>query len=432
MTRAIGALCSRSVPARKGVCDSLRRAVRALATASSPTRCGTRNGVGAFAQWAANRGSRRFSSEMILDFLRARREPRHALIISDPQPLASTDDVWTSAARLSTVGIFCILAITALYFSRAIVLPVAAAVLVGMTLAPLMKHARAAGISPWLVAIALIVLMIALAASLVTLLAAPIAEWISRGPEIGDLIRQKFYVFDRPLSALRELEKALLPGSDAGVPVQPSQISMVTPVLAFVTPALVEAVIFVATLLFFLVGQVELRRYLAAFFSSRDAKLRFLRIASDIEQNLASYVAVMTAINFTLGVIVAVGAWLFGFPNPFIFGALAMLLNYLPYLGPACMLVTLLGVGLVTFQTLTYALLPPACFLALTTLEGQFITPTILGHRLTLNPLAVFLAIAFWAWLWGPMGAFLAVPLLIVAMVILGHVFPPEDSKLPG
>ena len=134
----------------------------------------------------------------------------------------------------------------------------------------------------------------------------------------------------------------------------------------------------------------------------------------------------------TVGLLVAAGAWLFGFPNPVIYGVLAFILNYIPYLGPACTLLMLLGVGLVTFPTLGYALLPPACFLGLTTLEGQIVTPTVLGRRLTLHPLAVFLAIAFWAWLWGPMGAFLAIPILIVTMVIIGHVFPPEDSKLPG
>jgi predicted PurR-regulated permease PerM len=89
-------------------------------------------------------------------------------------------------------------------------------------------------------------------------------------------------------------------------------------------------------------------------------------------------------------------------------------------------------IGLVTFPTLGYALLPVAAFVTLTTLEGHFITPTILGRRLTLNPLAVFLALAFWTWLWGPMGAFLAVPLLIVGLVIVGHVLPSDDIKLPG
>jgi hypothetical protein len=109
-----------------------------------------------------------------------------------------------------------------------------------------------------------------------------------------------------------------------------------------------------------------------------------------------------------------------------------MVLNYIPYIGPACMALMLLAVGLVTFPTLGYALLPPAAFVALTTLEGHIITPTVLGRSLTLNPLAVFLALAFWTWMWGPMGAFLAVPLLIVALVIVSHVFPSDDVKLPG
>ncbi len=90
--------------------------------------------------------------------------------------------------------------------------------------------------------------------------------------------------------------------------------------------------------------------------------------------------------------VVAIGAWLFGFPSPMILGLLAMVLNYIPYIGAACMTVILFGVGLVTFPSLGYALVPPAAFVALATIEGQFITPTVLGHRLTLNPLAVLLA----------------------------------------
>src|SRR5262249_38057238 len=162
---------------------------------------------------------------------------------------------------------------------------------------------------------------------------------------------------------------------------------------------------------------------------TRDAKLRFIRIANEIEYSLASYLAVVTVINVVLGVITAVGAWLFGFPNPFLFGIIAAVLNYIPYIGPACVVVILLAVGLVTFPSLGYALIPPACFVVLTTIEGHIVTPTILGrHLLTLNPLAVLLALAFWSWLWGPMGAFLAVPITIIGLVTLSHLFPPDDS----
>ena len=113
-----------------------------------------------------------------------------------------------------------------------------------------------------------------------------------------------------------------------------------------------------------------------------------LRIANDIEDNLASYVATVTAINVTLGAVVAAGAWLFGFDNPLILGLLTAILNYIPYIGPACMVLILTAVGLVTFPTLGYALMPPAAFIALTTVEGHIITPTILGTPADTQPAA--------------------------------------------
>jgi predicted PurR-regulated permease PerM len=230
---------------------------------------------------------------------------------------------------------------------------------------------------------------------------------------------------------LRELQEVLRPSAVNQVAIEPSQWGVVTPVIAAVTPAVVEITLFFVTLIFFLATQMDFRRYTVSFFATRNAKLRFIRITNDLESYLASYVAVVTVINFGLGVVVAIGAWLFGLPNPILFGMLAMALNYIPYIGAACMTLILLGVGLVSFPSLTFALVPAAAFVAVATIEGQFITPTVLGRSLTLNPLVVLLALAFWAWLWGPMGAFLAVPLTIVALVVLHHLFPPDEDKLP-
>jgi predicted PurR-regulated permease PerM len=369
--------------------------------------------------------------EDIVEFLRAQQEKRDALIINDPQPFASMADLWGSAAQMATVGIFVLVLVTCLYFCRPILMPVLAALLIGTTFAPIIKHASNHGVSPWVTAFVIVGLMVAGAALAVTMLAAPITEWLGRAPEIGASIKERLYVFDRPLAAFHELEKAFVPASPT-VAVEPSKISMVTPVAAAITPAVAESVVFVATLIFFMAGQMRFRRYLAAFFETRDGKLRFIRIANDIEHNLASYVAVVTLINVALGTIVACGAWLIGLPNPLILGILAMLLNYIPYVGPACMAIILFAVGFVTFPSLGPAVIAPASLIVLTTLEGHLITPTVLGRRLTLDPLAVFLAIAFWSWLWGPMGAFLAVPMLIVALVIIGHVFPSDDDRLPG
>jgi predicted PurR-regulated permease PerM len=137
-------------------------------------------------------------------------------------------------------------------------------------------------------------------------------------------------------------------------------------------------------------------------------------------------------INLALGAVTTAMLYLVGFPNPMTFGLLAVLLNYVPYIGPAIVAIVLLCVGLVAMPSLGHAALAPALFVAITTVEGHFITPSLIGRRLTLSPFVVFLSLAFWTWLWGPIGAFLAVPLLIVSLVVLGHLLPRAETTLPG
>jgi predicted PurR-regulated permease PerM len=367
-----------------------------------------------------------------VDDLRARTDGRHPLIVDDPQPVASTHDAWGSASQLALIGIFILLLGMVLYLARPILLPITAALIVALTFAPIVKRGHALRVSPWITATVVVLALIAAVATAITLLSGPLIAWIERAPQIAARIKEKLYVLDIPLAALRNLQHTLMPPAANSVNVEPSQITLVAPVIAAVTPAMLQIAIFTATLYFALVGQMEVRRYVTSLFGSRDAKLRFLKIANDIEGNLASYVATVTVINITLGAVVALGAWLFGFDNPLMLGLLTAILNYLPYIGPACMVAILFAVGLVTFPTLGYALLPPASFVALTTIEGNILTPAILGHRLTLNPLIVLIAIVFWAWLWGPIGAFLAVPLSLIGLVVAHHVLPSDDPKLPG
>jgi predicted PurR-regulated permease PerM len=340
-------------------------------------------------------------------------------------------DVWADAAQVSTVGVFIILLGAALYFCRPLLLPIAAALVIGTTLAPLVKMSARRGISPWITAMALGVGLLIFAGTAVTLLAKPAAELIARAPEIGASVRQKLYVLDRPLAALRDLEKVFMPAQSPSVAVEPSQLGVVTPLITYVTPAVVQLVLFFVVLIFFLAAQLDFRRYMVSFFTTRDAKLRFMRIVNDLEHNLAAYLAVVTVVNAGLGLVVGFGAWLFGYPTPILFGLMAAVFNFIPYVGAACTTAVLFGVALVTFPSLGYALLPPAAFVAVATVEGQFITPTLLGRHLTLSPLAVLLALAFWSWLWGPIGTFLAVPLTMTGLIALHHMFPPDESRLP-
>jgi predicted PurR-regulated permease PerM len=365
-----------------------------------------------------------------VEYLRVSHEARHTLIINDPRPVDNVGGIWTSVGRAATVGTFLLLFGAFLYVGRVLVLPLMAAAIVALTLAPLVRAGKRRGISPWIMALLLVVVSLGAVAIAATAMAGPVSEWIGRAPEIGATIKQRLSVFDQPLAALRQLQDALF-GKDSGVSVNTPAANFVLPVVAFFTPAVGELLLFFAILLFFLGGQFELRAGIVSLFGNRDAKLRFLKIMNDIERNLAGYLTVVTMINAALGMIVALGAWLLGLPNPVIFGLLAALLNYVPYVGPAAMVVILFGVGLVTFPSLGQALLAPAALVALTTMEGHFITPTIIGRRLTLNPLLVLLALAFWTWIWGPFGAFLATPLCIIGLVVFNHLFPTDDGKLP-
>jgi predicted PurR-regulated permease PerM len=156
-----------------------------------------------------------------------------------------------------------------------------------------------------------------------------------------------------------------------------------------------------------------------------------LRTLSDIDENMTTYFGTFTIVNFCLGLTTVCLTWLAGLPNPLLWGVLAAVLNYIPYIGPAIVVGTLGVVGLLTYPTLSEAVVAPLVYLAITMVEGQFLTPAFMGRRLELNPFAVFLAIAFCTWLWGPVGAFLAVPLLMSLTVAFGHAFLEERPDLP-
>jgi predicted PurR-regulated permease PerM len=366
-----------------------------------------------------------------VDYIRAKREVRHALVISDPSPVDNVQKMWVTAGQAATIGIFLLLFGAFLYVGHAILLPILTAAIVALTFAPLIKSAKRAGVSPWISGIVILLVAIGLFSLLVTALAGPVSDWVGRAPEIGTSLKDKLSMLDGPLASLRDLQNSLFGNSQINVNVAELAPNVVLPVVAFLTPAAGELLLFFATLYFFLVGQIELRNHAISMFAQRDTKLRFLKIMRDIERNLAGYLTVVTIVNAAVAMIVALGAWLIGFPNPIIFGLLAGLFNYVPYVGPCVMVAVLFSVGLVTFPSLDHAFIAPAGLIALTTTEGHFITPTIVGRRLTLNPLLVFLALAFWTWIWGPFGAFLAVPLSIVGLVIAHHLFPAEDVKFP-
>jgi predicted PurR-regulated permease PerM len=362
------------------------------------------------------------------------RKERLGLTLTDAEPLRDIPTLWRLGAIISTLLMGGIALIAALYFGRPVLLPVAAALIVGITLSPAIEFGARYNIPSPVSAIAVVTLLVGVIGVLLTFFAAPLGEWIARAPEIGAAVKAKLRVFDYPLAVLHDIKAAIIPAAATGptVSVESNPAELVGAVVVAVTPAVSQFIVFFGTLIFFLISNIDLRRKLIVAFGTRDARLRMMRIWNDIEQNLVGYVGLVTMINLALGAITTVMLYLIGFPNPITFGLLTMGLNYIPYLGPAIVAAVLFSVGLVAMPTLYQAALAPALFVAIATVEGHFITPSIVGRRLTLSPFLVFLALVFWTWLWGPIGAFLAVPLLIMAFVVLGHLLPDDEGSLPG
>jgi predicted PurR-regulated permease PerM len=181
----------------------------------------------------------------------------------------------------------------------------------------------------------------------------------------------------------------------------------------------------------FIASWQDLRRVLILTFADHTARLRTLRILNEIEEHLGGYLLTVTMINVGVGIATGLICAITGMPSPAGLGALAATLNFFPIIGPIAMFVVLTVVGVIAFPTLDVGLMAPLAFAGLTFLEGHFVTPTIIGRRLELNALAVFIALAFWTWLWGPMGGFLSSPLLIVGLILKEHLMPEDSPQLP-
>jgi predicted PurR-regulated permease PerM len=206
---------------------------------------------------------------------------------------------------------------------------------------------------------------------------------------------------------------------------------VVQPAIEFLSPTFTEFLLFFATLVLFVASWGDLRRALILNFGDRDARLRTLRILNEIEVHLGNYLLTVTLINAGVGVATGLVCVIGHMPNPAGLGALAATLNFIPIIGPVVMFAILVGVGMIALPTLGAAMVAPIAFVGIVFIEGHFVTPTIIGRRLALNALAVLLGLAFWTWLWGPMGAFLSSPLLIVALILKEHLWPAEGPQLP-
>jgi predicted PurR-regulated permease PerM len=347
---------------------------------------------------------------------------------SDQPPVVRRTEV--VAWALVLLAVICIAAV--LYVAKAFFLPLVMAFVVGTMLSPAASLLERYRIPRSIGAVLIVLAVAAGVAFIVGLISAPAIEWSNKLPELAARLKDKLHVFDRPLALWHELQTMVGAGSsDSASSLQLPKIEWVQPTIEFLSPTFTEFLLFFATLVLFIASWRDLRRALIMTFAEHEARLRTLRILNEIEVHLGNYLLTVTLINTGVGIATGLACAFAGMPNPAGLGALAATLNFIPIIGPIAMFAVLTVVGIIAFPTLSGGLIAPLAFIGITFMEGHFITPTIIGRRLALNALAVFIALAFWTWLWGPMGGFLSSPLLIVGLILKEHLFPDNSPQLP-
>jgi predicted PurR-regulated permease PerM len=190
--------------------------------------------------------------------------------------------------------------------------------------------------------------------------------------------------------------------------------------------AILQLAFALLVIFFFLAGWTRMRKRTITTRASFDGAMTTARVIQQVVDATSTYLGTITMVNVTLGLLTAAILWMLDMPTPLMWGGIVTLLNFIPYLGPIGA-VLLLGVGgLMVFPDPWFALLPAVSFLALHLVEANVITPLLVGRRLTINPLAILIALSFWAWVWGTAGALLAVPLLIIGKTILDAAGRPD------
>jgi predicted PurR-regulated permease PerM len=332
----------------------------------------------------------------------------------------------THLMRSLLLGIFLFMAVYALYFARAFFMPVILAFLLALTLTPIVRLLRKRGIPEVVSATMLVLLSVCVFASAGYLLSAPVVDLLNNASSIGQQLTDRLAQLRRPLEKImqvsHQIEQLTETTQEAGIQkVATAQTGMLSAAAGnIVSGATSLTIIFVLSLFLLASGTMFYEKIIQSF-ANLSEKKRALRVVYDVEREISRYLLTVTIINTGLGTVIGLGLWGLGMPNPLVWGTAAALLNFLPYVGALMTLILVAVIALISFDTVSYALMAPAFVFLCDVIEGQFVTPMVVGRRLEINAVAIFIAIAFWSWLWGFVGALMAVPLLVVVKVFCDH-----------
>jgi len=358
-------------------------------------------------------------------------------VVDYPEPAPDIDKTARALDSLNSlttgVWVLAVLALTyTIYFARAFLLPIVFAMLLNFLLSPLVRLLSRVKIKPPFAAGIIIVALITVVGLAGYELSGPVQRLAASAPATLEVAEGKLKTLLRPLErasrTAQQVAKAASATTDGvSTPTKPTTVVVEGPsVLTRVfgtTQRVAGFVLEVVILLFFLLAAGDLfLQKLIKVLPSRGEKRLAVQIARETETSISTYLLTTSLVNLCEGAVVAGVMALWGMPSPLLWGALTVLLEFIPYLGAATMIAVLSVAALTVFDSVGHALLIPLSYLAINIVQGQFVSPILLGHRLALNPVALFVGLAFWFWVWGIPGAFIAVPLVATFKIFCDNI----------
>jgi predicted PurR-regulated permease PerM len=328
-------------------------------------------------------------------------------------------------------GLFVLGILYTLYVAHQIVLPIILAVLTSLLLAPLVKKAYLRWRIPRVVtSLALVLMVLSGIVAVSVAVATPMLEWAEKAPQGFSRLLVGESVIERQLNKVSEsaekVEKSMEEVSSTGDDQKPTTVVMQTDswrnqLIVKARNGVTGLALALALTYFLLVGGDRMIRNFARQLPARHRRM-VLRITRDSQQEIAQYLGVLALSNLAVGTTTGLLCWAIGLPDPAVWGLVAGLARFIPYLGVILTIILLAVVSAVSLEAFWMMILAPVGYLLLTTLVGFFIEPWIHGFRMAINPVVIFVSIFFWGWLWGPVGVLLAVPLMTVIQVVLKRI----------
>jgi predicted PurR-regulated permease PerM len=313
-----------------------------------------------------------------------------------------------------------------LHFAQAFFLPIVLAILLNLLLTPIVRLLRnSTGIPNPLGAGIVIVVFLGVLGFGAYRLAPAASAWLARAPESLATIQRRIQPLRRPVEQVTKAAEQVEQATDLDKKTPQVEIKgpSLTQQVFGGTTALLSVAVFVVFLTYFLLasGELFLQKLVAVLPQLKDKKTA-VRIVRETEAQVSTYLVVTTIINVGVGVVTGVALWLLGMPNPVLWGVIAGVLNFVPYIGGLVNTVILALAAFLTFDDVGRALLVPIVFTVINILEGNLITPWVVGRRMRLNTVAVFVGLVFWWYVWGVPGAILAVPMMATIKIACDHI----------